>query len=489
MVITEHMSTSLKTASMPKDAIVIESRFIPHRNQQIIRDSKARFKVVVAGRRFGKTCFAINELINHALAVPNSKVWYIAPTYRQAKDIAWKMLFEYLPKEFISKRNEMELSVDLIQGSEISLKGADNPESLKGVGLDFAVLDEYGQMKEEVWDEAVRPMLVISKGGAIFIGTPVGYNHFWRLYNKEKDDTDYKSFHFMTIDNLAVEGMVAEVEKARSETDPIKFSQEYEANFEALSGRPRFDHIALKSLYSRITAPTRGDLVYEDGMVSFIENSRGLLEIYNWPEDRHNYVIGVDMSEGIGSDRSSASVVNLETLTEDIVINTNKIDPSQFAIELWKLGHWCNEALLAIENNGPGLACILPLRNESGIVTERKPYRNIYFKESFDEVQKKHTKKFGWSTNAKTKPIMIDKLAQLIREGLIKIPSEYTVRELQTYVIEDDGSTNAVEGCNDDRVIALAIAVMMYNLRPKPVNVNKIRIEDTVISNYLTRRR
>lgn len=422
--------------------------------------------MVVAGRRFGKTVFAINEIINIAIAKPRSKIWYVAPTYRQAKEIAWKMLFEYLPKEFISKRNEMELSVDLIQGSEISLKGADNPESLKGVGLDFCVMDEYGQMKEECWDEAIRPMLVVSKGGAIFIGTPVGYNHFWKLFNKEKDDKDYKSFHFRTVDNLAIDGMAEEVEKARLETDPIRFSQEYEANFEALVGRPRFDSSVLKRMIEKTKKPVQGNLIYADGIVDFQEDASGLIEVYRFPDDNTRGAIGVDISQGIGNDRSSASFLNYDTLTEDVVINTSKLDPSQFAIEVWKLGHFCNKALVAVEDNGPGLACIIPLRNGQ---KEYTPYKNVYFKEVFDEVAKKKTKKFGWHTDSKTKPIMIDKLAEMIREETITIPCLDTIRELQTYVIEEDGKTNAVEGCCDDRVIALSIACMMYSTRPTVV--------------------
>lgn len=437
---------------------------MPHLNQSKIRNSNARFKVVVAGRRFGKTVFAINELINNALINPNTRNWYVAPTYRQAKEIAWKMLFYYLPQEFISKKNEVELSVDLIQGSTITLKGADTPDSLRGVGLNYIVLDEYAQMKVEVWDEIIRPMLIDSKGAALFIGTPQGYNHFWKLYNKEKDDTDYKSFHFRTIDNLAIDGMAAEVEKARQETDPIRFSQEYEANFEALVGRPRFDSSILKRYMENIQAPTRGNLTFIDGVVDFVEQKDGLIEVYRFPNDQTKGAIGVDISEGIGNDRSSASFLNYETLSEDMVINTNKLDPSQFAIEVWKMAHYCNKAIVAVESNGPGLACIIPLRNGQG---EYLPYRNLYFKEILDEASKKLTKKFGWKTDARSKPLMIDKLAEVIREELIGIYSEDTIRELQTYVIAEDGKMGAVEGCNDDRVIALAIAFMMHNLRPK----------------------
>lgn len=250
--------------------------------------------------------------------------------------------------------------------------------------------------------------------------------------------------------------------------DVFKFKQEFpstdEEAFEGIVGNPRFNISALNSLRRSCKAPTRGNLIYENGEVFFDNNEKGLIEVYNFPTDSHKYVIGADLSEGIGNDRSSASVINLDTLTEDVVINTNKIDPSQFAGELWKLGHWCNKSLIAIEGNGPGLACIIPLRNGQHDYT---PYKNLYYKEVLDEQTKKLTKKFGWRTDARSKPLMIDKLAEMIRESLVTIPSEDTIRELQTFVIGEDGKMGAVDGTNDDRVIALAIAVMMYSLRPK----------------------
>lgn len=463
---------------------MIRAKFSPHLNQKIIRNHPARFRVVVAGRRFGKTVFAVNELINEALLDVNRRAWYIAPTYRQAKEIAWKMLFFYLPQEFVKKKNEAELSVDLINGSEISLKGADNPDSLRGVGLHFAVLDEYAEMRSEVWDEIVRPMLLDTKGKAIFIGTPKGYNHFWELYNKEKSDSDYKSFHFRTSDNLAVEGIAEEVAKAKVETDPIKFAQEYEAQFESLVGLPRFDAVRLKSMIETCREPIRGNLIYDGDTVSFSENPPGIVEVYNFPDDSTCGAIGADVSEGVMGDRSCASFVNFDTLTEDAVICTSKLDPSQFAFEIWKLGHWYNEALIAVENNGPGLACILPLKNEDHTISYRPAYRRIYYKDEFDEANKKKTKKLGWSTTAKSKPLMIDKLAELIRNGEITILCRETIRELQTYIIEDDGKMNAAPGCHDDRVMALAIAVMMYILRPKIELGRRMRVEDTIIAHY-----
>lgn len=254
--------------------------------------------------------------------------------------------------------------------------------------------------------------------------------------------------------------------------DVFRFKQEFPSNdeeaFEGIVGNPRFNITALNNLRRRCIAPTRGNLVYKNGEVTFENNEKGIYEVYNFPSDTTKCVIGVDIAEGIGNDRSSASVLNLDTLTEDIVLNTSKLDPAQFAVELWKLGHWCEKALIAIENNGPGLACILPLRNgqEVGGV-KYTPYKNLYYKDILDEQSGKKTRKFGWTTSLKTKPIQIDSLAGLIRENEISIPSIDTIRECQFFVIDEDGNCAALEGNHDDRVMALSIACMMYALRPK----------------------
>jgi hypothetical protein len=254
--------------------------------------------------------------------------------------------------------------------------------------------------------------------------------------------------------------------------DVFKFKQEFPSNdeeaFEGIVGNPRFNITALNNLRRRCIAPIRGDLVYENGEVSFKENEKGSVEVYNMPDDATKCVIGVDIAEGKGKDRSSASVLNLDTLTEDIVVNTSKMDPAQFAVEMWKLGHFCNKALIAVENNGPGLACILPLRNGQKLDgVEYSAYKNLYYKDILDEQTKKKTKKFGWTTNLKTRPIQIDKLAGFIREETITIPSKDTIRECQFFVIDEEGHAAALEGNNDDRVMSLSIACMMYALRPK----------------------
>ena len=205
-----------------------------HHNQFVIRRDPARFRVLVAGRRFGKTTLAIDELIEHA-GTSKHPCWYIAPTYKQAKMIAWEMLLSKLPRELIESKNEVELTVKMIVGAPICLKGADNEDSLRGAGLSFVVLDEYAMMKRNVWQEIVRPMLTDTKGRALFIGTPAGKNSLFELYLKgQRKENGFSSYQFKTVDNPFIDPL--EVEQARTQLSETYFKQEYEASFEDYVG-------------------------------------------------------------------------------------------------------------------------------------------------------------------------------------------------------------------------------------------------------------
>ena len=207
-----------------------------------IIDDPARFKVIVAGRRWGKTHLSLFDLLMDkqfgAWVLPKAKNWFIAPTYRQAKNIAWTILKEivYEYPEFIRKKNESELSIEFINGSLVELKGADNEDSLRGVGLTMANPDEFAFMKKEAWTEVLRPALTDKKGKATFIGTPDGFNYFYDLYQQgNNQENGFKSWHFKSIDSPFIDG--EEIEAARRELDERTFRQEYEATFETASGR------------------------------------------------------------------------------------------------------------------------------------------------------------------------------------------------------------------------------------------------------------
>lgn len=214
-----------------------------HEKQWQVFSDSSRFIVLVAGRRFGKTILAIIDLIASAWNNPKSRSWYIAPTYRQAEMIAWKMLIEALPKEAIIKKDETRLEITLPNGAEIALKGADNEDALRGAGLNFVVLDEYAQMKQNVWQEIIRPMLTDTKGRALFIGTPKGKNSLWELYIKgQRKEDGFSSYCFKTIDNPYVDPQ--EVADAKKQMNERYFRQEYEASFEDYTGLvyPEFSH-------------------------------------------------------------------------------------------------------------------------------------------------------------------------------------------------------------------------------------------------------
>lgn len=206
-----------------------------HPAQLEIFNSTARFKVVSAGRRFGKSRLAAWILIIKALQSESKDVFYIGPTFQQAKDIMWNMLKELLHgTDLIETTHENTATMKLVNGRRISLKGSDRPDTLRGVGLAYVVLDEYASMKVEVWEQIIRPTLSDVKGGALFIGTPAGKNHFYDLYLEAEKDKDWEAFQYTSIDNPLIDPKEVEVAKRTMSTQA--FRQEFEASFVSFTG-------------------------------------------------------------------------------------------------------------------------------------------------------------------------------------------------------------------------------------------------------------
>ena len=205
--------------------------------QETIAQDDHRFRVVIAGRRFGKSHLAIRDLCYHA-RLPDREVWYVAPTYKMCKNIIWKKIkTKLLDLKWAKKVNETELSILLKNGTTIALKGADNADSLRGVGLDFLVLDEFADIDPDAWFEVLRPTLADKQGKALFIGTPKGIaNWSYDLYQNELDDpSTWKSFQYTTIDGGNVKP--EEIEAAKRDLDERTFRQEFLATFETYAGR------------------------------------------------------------------------------------------------------------------------------------------------------------------------------------------------------------------------------------------------------------
>lgn len=203
--------------------------------QQDVFTDTTRFKVVAAGRRTGKSRLAAWLLIVNALQCDKGHIWYIANTQGQARDVLWQVLLE-LANPVIEASHINNMQIRLINGATISLKGADRPETMRGVSLKFVVMDEYGSMKPEVWEQIIRPALADQKGSALFIGTPFGRNHFYELYEYglSGKDSDFKSWHFTSFDNELLDPK--EIEAAKKSMSSFAFRTEFMASFEAASG-------------------------------------------------------------------------------------------------------------------------------------------------------------------------------------------------------------------------------------------------------------
>lgn len=218
-----------------------------HKFQKRVMADPTRFRVVVAGRRWGKTQVAKISLIMAAARKKRQKVWYVAPTYQMARQILWDDLLSSIPKTWIVKINETRMDIKLVNGSTISLKGADKPDSLRGVGLHFVVIDEAQDIKEATWELVLQPTLSTTNGQAIFIGTPKSYNWLYDKYvlgqrpRKVRDEkkrlveNEWKSWQFPTITSPFIPKR--EIEARRRDMDPKSFRQEFEASFESMSGR------------------------------------------------------------------------------------------------------------------------------------------------------------------------------------------------------------------------------------------------------------
>jgi len=251
--------------------------------QQQVWEDPTRFKIVAAGRRTGKSRLAAWMLIVNALQADRGHVFYVAPTQGQARDIMWQTLLE-LAHPVVSNAHINNLQIKLVNGATISLKGADRPETMRGVSLKFLVMDEYADMKPEVFEQILRPALADQKGAALFIGTPMGRNHFYDLYKyaELEDDESYTAWHFTSYDNELLDP--DEIDLAKKSMSSYAFRQEFMASFEA-----------------------RGSEMFKEEWVKFSEDKPEVGDYYI-AADLANYVDPTASSKKQNKNRDTASI-------------------------------------------------------------------------------------------------------------------------------------------------------------------------------------
>ncbi|WP_419833759.1 hypothetical protein [Endozoicomonas atrinae] len=262
-----------------------------------------------------------------------------------------------------------------------------------------------------------------------------------------------------------------------------KFKQEYPCNIQEaflFSGRPVFDPKHTEAAKIECYSPTQSIELTPNGIN---RHKPGLLQIWEHPKPATQYVVGSDVAEGLAptndqhkyGDYSTIDVCNREGY--QVAHWHGHVAPDDLGKMLNHLGRYYNNALIGVERNNHGLTTLTKLK-------ELK-YPNLYMETTVDQRSQKRTKRLGWQTTTKSKPLMIDHLAALLRDGESGICNKDTVAECQTYVIEDNGATNAQEGCFDDRVISYAIAQqMVLKLPRRKININELRYRSPGKSAY-----
>jgi len=195
-----------------------------HTGQQRVRQSPARFRVLACGRRWGKT--RLGSALCIETAVSGGRAWWVAPSYPVAT-VGWRLLHRLAVQIPSTRIRQGDRLIELPTGGEIRVRSADNPDSLRGEGLDFVVMDECAFMKEDAWTQAIRPALSDRQGKGMFISTPKGRNWFWRLW--QNGGQDVEAFRFPTSDNPYIPD--SEIEAARKTLPERIFQQEYLAQF------------------------------------------------------------------------------------------------------------------------------------------------------------------------------------------------------------------------------------------------------------------
>ena len=257
-----------------------------HESQKIIVKDNHRFRVVNAGRRFGKSVVAVEELL-FAAVTKEANVAYCAPTYLQAREIAWALLKkrveDFSVREINETRLEMLINNQVGSTSKITLKGWESVESLRGLAFDFLVLDEVAMYRNfsTGWEEVVRPTLTDRKGKVLFISTPKGFNFWYELYGKEAKDQDYKSFHFTSYDNPYIPK--DELDKAKTELTEDRFAQEILADFRKTEGLvykefDRSKHLYKDTIFNQVS--------YFAGIDFGFTNPTAVLHIYKDTDNR-----------------------------------------------------------------------------------------------------------------------------------------------------------------------------------------------------------
>jgi phage FluMu gp28-like protein len=374
-----------------------------HKNQREIFDDPHRFKIICCGRRFGKTWLAAYIVTVSAIQKPKGTYFLVSPNYSQTS-IIWRMIKNIIPMEIVEKIMEGDKYILLKNGACIYAKSGDNPDSLRGEGLDGVVMDEYAMLKSEVWTEAIRPALSDKQGWAVFISTPKGKNHFFHLFLRgtRPDESAYKSFHFTSYDNPFIAR--SELEEMVEQMPELIYDQEILAKF------------------------------IEGGGTVFKNFEARLANCLEEPKAGHLYSIGVDLGRTV-----DFTVITVGDLSTNTVVYIERFNKTSWDFIKGRIKDVCmkyNRGTVYIDSSGAGDPIYEDLAKEMPI--------------------------YGIDFKMQNKTFMINNLALLLENNVVTLPKDdELIVEFQayTYKISPQGNIQytAPDGFHDDIVISVAL--------------------------------
>ena len=396
--------------------------------------------------------------------------WVVSETYKVQEEASQKIVTSLLRPDRIKKVVNLKGGIieqvwfdvvkdgKLLGTSKIGFKSSDSGvRNFAGAAKRWIWFDE--EPPQEIYKECIARIGAGQPLDIWFTMTPIfqqrengrkaGMSWVYRELYQKRDGKRISAFGMAVDDNKFLSR--EQIEEQKLKYTGVEYDIRIKGEFKLLSGNSVFDTEKIEQRSKCLPRFSQGYLDYTSGnLITFKDRQNGILTVFEPPKNNERYFIGADIGLGVGGDPSGATV--FDSQLNQVAEIHGQIPPDQMGQLLIKVGKWYNTAWIGIEANAFGIACIDSVK---------RIYGKLYFSYKIDQRSDQRTKRIGWWTDLKTKPLMVGDFAKAFREDSLTINSKYLLEEMATYVLGDDGSTNAEIGCHDDRVIAAMIALQV----------------------------
>jgi phage terminase large subunit-like protein len=436
------------------------------------------YRILSGANRSGKSYTGGSEAAMYALCQhphkphlePNDG-WIVSETYKVQEEASQKIVMSLLPQNQIRKIINLkggvieQVWVDVVKNgksigtSKIGFKSSDSGvRNFAGAAKRWIWFDE--EPPQEIYKECVARIAAGQPLDIWFTMTPIfqqrgtgnrgGMSWVYRELYQKRDGKRISAFAMSIDENMHLSK--EQIAEQKNKYSGVEYDIRINGEFKLLSGNSVFDVDKLDRRMKELGRFAQGylDRSGTNDSIKFKDKQNGVLKVWEEPRNNGKYFIGADIGLGVGGDPSCAVVFD-ENLVQVAELH-GQLAPDQMGDSLIRLGRWYNTAWIGIEANSFGIACIDAVK---------KIYGKLYFSYKIDQRSDQRTKRIGWWTDTKSKPLMVGEYAKAVREESIELNSRELIEEMGTYCLGDDGSTNAEVGCHDDRVIAAMIALQV----------------------------